>query len=138
MRVFIRAIGSFTIIALTACGAVFPVNADSHEAVWRDVEGYAIASCLTYQKQPYLKDQGDGWASVIVQRSKGDISVLTAVATAVKNEVNKGNMVVIRNETGPARDKVLPIQYCFEIPDAPSVHAAIARAVKKLKSSYKK
>ena len=30
--------------------------------VQRDVEGYAVASCLTNQAEPYLKDQGDAWA----------------------------------------------------------------------------
>jgi hypothetical protein len=36
--------------------------------VLRDVEGYVIASCLAQQSEPYLKDQGDGWASVVIQR----------------------------------------------------------------------
>lgn len=136
-RCYIRAINSYTIVVLSACSTALPINATAHESVWRDVQGYAIASCLTFQKQAYLKDQGDGWASVIVQRSKGDINALTAVAAVVKKEVAKGDMAIIRNENGPAQDKALPVEYCFEIIHTPSVSSAIKRAVKKLKPSYK-
>lgn len=132
-----RASLSYALVVLTACSTIIPISAGAHEAARQDVEAYAIASCLTYQSQPYLKDQGDGWASVIVQRSKGNFQVFTAVAAAVKKEMSKGNMAVIRNETGPARDKALPIEYCFEIPNSPAVHAAIKQAVKKLEKSYK-
>jgi len=103
--------------------------------VQRDVEGYAIASCLSAQDQPYLKDQGDGWASVIIQRGKGGLDIITAVAVAVKAELAKGNMAVVRTETGPTKE--LPVLYCGEIIDVPSVKVAINRAVKKLASSYR-
>jgi hypothetical protein len=116
--------------------ATLPANTVANNAVRRDVEGYAIASCLFYQQQPYLKDQGDGWASAIVQRSKGDINALTAVGAAVKAEVAKGDMAVIRSETSPTGDETLPIEYCFEIIDSPSVNAAIESAIKKLSASY--
>jgi hypothetical protein len=111
--------------------------AQARSAVQRDVEGYAIASCLSAQDQPYLKDQGDGWASVIVQRAKGGLDIMTAVAAAVKAELAKGNMAVIRSETGPTKEKPLPVLYCGEIIDVPSVKVAINRAVKKLASSYR-
>lgn len=111
--------------------------AQARSAVQRDVEGYAIASCLSAQDQPYLKDQGDGWASVIIQRAKGGLDIMTAVAVAVKAELAKGNMAVVRSETGPTKDKPLPVLYCGEIIDVPSVKVAINRAVKKLASSYR-
>jgi len=109
--------------------------AQARSAVQRDVEGYAIASCLSAQDQPYLKDQGDGWASVIIQRGKGGLDIITAVAVAVKAELAKGNMAVVRTETGPTKE--LPVLYCGEIIDVPSVKVAINRAVKKLASSYR-
>jgi hypothetical protein len=105
--------------------------------VQRDVEGYAIASCLAAQDQPYLKDQGDGWASVIIQRGKGGLDIITAVAVAVKAELAKGDMAVVRSETGPTKEKPLPVLYCGEIIDVPSVKVAINRAVKKLAPSYR-
>src|SRR3989442_2321369 len=65
-------------MALLACGLVIAgCTPDTNPAggtrtqVQRDVESYAIASCLTQQAEPYLKDQGDAWASVIVQRMHG-------------------------------------------------------------------
>lgn len=124
-------------MTLSACVATVPTRSIANDAVRRDVESYAIASCLTYQQKAFLKDQGDSWASAIVQRSKGDINELTSVAEVVKAEVAKGNMVVIRNETGPAPDKALPVAYCFEILNTPSVHTAVEQAIKKLAASYK-
>ena len=67
-----------------------------HDTIQQDMEGYAIASCLTYQASSYLQDQGDAWASVIVQRMKGGIDVLPDLSEAVKKEVSKGEMAVIR------------------------------------------
>lgn len=104
--------------------------------VVRDVEGYAIASCLVNQSQPYLEDQGDAWASVIVQRMKGDLEVFAGVAEQVKLETAKGDMAVVRNEAEPGADKALPVLYCSEIIDKPSVRAAIQKAVAALTPSY--
>ena len=125
-----RFAGCLVLVTLSACMATIPARAIANDAVRRDVESYAIASCLTYQQEAFLKDQGDGWASAIVQRSKGDINDLTAVAEVVKDEVAKGNMVVIRNEDGRAPDKALPVAYCFEILDTLSVHTAVEQAIK--------
>lgn len=97
----------------------------------RDIEGYAIASCFTNQSQPYLKDQGDAWAAVIVQRMNGNLEALAAIAEEVKRENAKGNMAVIRNEGGSEKDKSLPVLYCGEIIDRPAVRAAIQKAVVK-------
>lgn len=137
-HVYGRVAGYVFSITLMACAAALPAKANAYDSVRRDVESYAIASCLTYQQQPYLKDQGDGWASAIIQRAKSDINALTGVAAAVKTEVAKGGMAVIPNEVGPARDKSLPIAYCFEILDSPVIHTAVEKAIKKLAVSYKK
>ena len=120
---------------LLAVTIVDPAGARS--ALQRDVEDYAVASCLASQDQAYLKDQGDGWASVIVQRAKGDLEPLKAVAAAVKTELAKGNMPVIRSETEPGKGKALPVLYCNEMIDAPAVRAAIDAAMRKLAVSYR-
>jgi hypothetical protein len=104
--------------------------------VLRDVEGYATASCLVNQAQPYLKDQGDAWASVVVQRMKGDLGVLAGIAEQVRLEIAKGEMAVVRDEATPGGDKALPVLYCSELVDRPAVRAAIQKAVATLKSSY--
>jgi hypothetical protein len=109
----------------------------SRPEVIRDAEGYAIASCLTYQAQPDLKAQGDAWASVIVQRMKGSLDALTGIAEQVKRESAKGNMAVIRDESGRGKDKELPVLYCSEMIDTPSVRAAIQKAVTELDPSYR-
>ena len=81
----------------------------------KDIEGYAIASCLTYQESPYLQDQGDAWASVIVQRMEGSIDILSEISEIIKEEVSKGEMAVVRSESANDKDKVLPVLYCNEI-----------------------
>lgn len=123
--------------SLNACAATPIAATNGRDAARRDVESYAIASCLSYQKQPYLKDQGDAWASAVIQRSKGELDDFTAVAEAVKTEVAKGNMEVIRVETGPEHEKALPVAYCYDLLQTPSVHVAVENAVNKLINSYK-
>ena len=66
--------------AVAGCSANAKTIGAPRPEVLRDVEGYAIASCLTNQTQPYLMDQGDAWASVIVQRMKGNLEVLAGIA----------------------------------------------------------
>jgi hypothetical protein len=70
------------LLALLAAGCTTKTDTvgSPRPAVVRDVEGYAIASCLVNQFEPYLKDQGDAWASVIVQRMKGDLEVFGDLA----------------------------------------------------------
>lgn len=123
-------------LALPACFAEPTATMRGQEAVKRDVEAYAIASCLTYQQQPFLKDQGDGWASAIIQRFKGELDDLIAVAAVVKMEVSKGDMVIIPDETSPEREMALPIAYCVDILNALSVHAAVRKSINKLEKFY--
>lgn len=122
--------------AVVGCSPKVVTMGVPRPAVVRDVEGYAIASCLVSQAQPYLKDQGDAWASVIIQRMKGDLEVLTALAEQVKQESVQGEMAVIRDESAPGKDKELPVLYCGEIIDKPAVRAAIQNAVSALSTAY--
>ncbi len=127
------------LLGLTAVGCatrVGTIGAPRPE-VLRDVEGYAIATCLVNQPQSYLKDQGDAWASVIVQRMKGNLDVFAGIAEHVKRENAKGGMAVIRDEAEAGKDKALPVLYCSEIIDSPSVRAAIQKAVTDLNPSYR-
>ncbi|MDD4880188.1 MAG: hypothetical protein PHR30_04115 [Gallionellaceae bacterium] len=126
------------LLSLVVAGCTARINTigASRPEVLRDVEGYAVASCLANQTQPYLKDQGDAWASVIVQRMKGRLDVLASISEQVKRESAKGEMAVIRDDVGPAKDKTLPVLYCGEIIDRPSVRAEIQKAVAELNPSY--
>lgn len=132
MRIALLLLG----LAIAGCATKVDTTSSPRPAVVRDVEGYAIASCLVNQSQPYLKDQGDAWASVIVQRMKGDLEVFAAVAEQVKLETAKGGMAVVRNEAEAGSDKALPVLYCSEIIDEPAVRAAIQKAVAVLTPSY--
>lgn len=130
-------------MALLACGLVIAgCTPDTNPAggartqVQRDVESYAIASCLTQQTEPYLKDQGDAWASVVVQRMHGDIEVLAGIAEQVQRENTNGDMAVMRDETRPRQGKPLPVLHCGEVIDRPAVRAAIQKAIAALRPSY--
>ena len=91
----------------------------------RDVESYAIAACLGQQPSPFLKDQGDGWASNIVQRSDVNLPLFRKLDTTVKAEVARGHMATVIVDSPPMTVKRLPIQYCAEIIDSPNVSHAI-------------
>ena len=132
----IRIVILLSALAAAGCAPQTDTLGSPRPAVVRDVEGYAIASCLAGQSEPYLKDQGDAWASVIVQRMKGDLEVFTGVAEQVKLETAKGEMAVVRNEAGPGPDKALPVLYCGEIIDKPAVRAAIQKAAAALNPAY--
>lgn len=130
-------------MALLACGLVIAgCTPDTNPAggartqVQRDVESYAIASCLTQQAEPYLKDQGDAWASVVVQRMHGDIETLAGIAEQVQRENTNGDMAVMRDETRPRQGKPLPVLHCGEVIDRPAVRAAIQKAIAALRPSY--
>lgn len=124
-------------LGVGACSASPALSVD-RDPVARDVEGYAIATCLIAQDSAYLKDQGDGWASNIVQRGSGDIEIFTALATAVRAEAAGGTMPMARDEAAPMTPKPLPVQYCAEIIDTPRVRQAISTAVRKLSPAYRK
>jgi hypothetical protein len=130
-------IAACLIVAAAIGAATLVTHVQARTAVQRDVESYAVASCLAAQDQPYLKDQGDGWASAIIQRSKGRLDIFTSVAAAVKAELAKGHTAVIRSESGEAKDKLVPVMSCGEIIDSLSVHDAIDKAVKKLIPYYR-
>ncbi|WP_044560954.1 hypothetical protein [Azospirillum sp. B4] len=98
----------------------------------RDVEGYAIATCLVAQDQPYLKDQGYGWGEAIVQGRGRDPEALAPVTAAVTAALAKGDMPVARDESNPQQGKALPVLYCGEIIDKPTVRAAITQVVANL------
>ena len=71
-----RAVFLLLAILVGSCGEKAETLGAPRQQVLRDVEGYVVASCLAYQSQPYLKDQGDASSSVIVQRMKGGPDVL--------------------------------------------------------------
>ena len=106
--------------------------------VLRDVEGFAIASCLASQSTAYLKRQGDAWASAIIQRGKGDVEVLGALQAVVERELSTYPMDVAPNESEPGTTMTLELMYCGEIVDRPAVRRAIGRAVSKLKPAYRR
>jgi hypothetical protein len=105
--------------------------------VQRDVEGYAVASCLMKQKEPLLKDQGALWADGIVQRSHGNIEDFRSVADAVDAEVAQKPVPQARRESDPTHSASVPVPFCAEIIDDPPVRAAIDKAVRKLTPAYR-
>ncbi len=106
--------------------------------VQRDVEGYAVASCLMKQSEAYLRDQGALWADAIVQRSHGDIEAFRGVADAVAAAVARKPVPFARREGDPMHSAPVPVPFCAEIIDDPPVRAAIDQAVKKLTPAYRR
>lgn len=131
-----RAYASAIFIAAVACFSTNAQADSTRSALQRDVQAYAIASCLSYQPQPYLHQQGEAWASVIIQRSKGNLDAFASIAKQVKLELGKAEMAWARNELGPDKDQALPVLYCYEISDKPSLRAVLQKAMQTLKPFY--
>lgn len=112
------------------------IAAHARTDLQRDVEGYASAACLSRQPQPFLRAQGDAWASTIVQRGRGGIAPLRVVADSVAAEVKRAPVATIRDEEHPMQPMAVPVLFCAEIIDRPRVRAAIDLAVGRLGNAY--
>lgn len=127
----------YAALALLASTIACSAAAAPRSRLQRDVEGYAMAACLFAQPDAFLKDQGDAWASNIIQRGHGELEEYTKLGAVVKAEVGRGGMAVI--VLSPlAEPKRLPIQYCAEVLDRPPVRTAIDAAIKRMAASYRR
>ena len=108
-------------------------------ALRRPVEGYAFAACLVAQDSAYLKEQGHGWGAVVLERSRGGLESLTALAAAVRSEAARTPMAVMHKD-GPVSEPPvpLPILFCAELLQAPVVRAAKLRAMRRLRFAYRR
>ena len=124
---------------LAACSATNAAPAaGGRTRLQRDVESYAVITCLGLQDQAYLKEQSGGWASNLLQRSKGGIEDFTPIGTAVQAEIAKGGMAMVIVESPPMTELLLPVQFCTEIVDKPGVRAAIDAAAGRLAADYRR
>ena len=94
---------------LTGCAGIPANPGPDRSALQHDLECYAIASCLALQAEPYLQDQGDAWASVIIQRRQGGIEAFAQLADSVRQEASLVDMMVMRDEMQPDKMKSLPL-----------------------------
>jgi hypothetical protein len=117
--------------------------------VQRDVEGYAISSCLMNLKQKvgiisaqdtaFLNQQGQHGVNIIIQRGEGDVETLFMVGRLVQATMATMPVTQVQGD-GPMdeRSHHAAIFYCAEIIDVPKVRASIDTAIAKLRSAYKK
>ena len=102
------------------------------------VEGYAIATCLVEQSEPYLKDQGDAGR-------RSSFNGPTARSSCFARCRRRSNQRSRRESRQPFVRKVIrsiskpvPVLYCAEIIDEAPVRAAIDGAIKKLTPAYRR
>jgi hypothetical protein len=118
-------IALFAVLASASC-------ATSRSAVGAgmlDAEGYAIASCLSKQKESLLQQQGGGWASVIIERGSVTLDNMRVIDDSVRHAVAKGGILVVHDESSPSGDAPLPVLYCVQIGNDLSVRKAIDAAM---------
>lgn len=116
--------------------AVCTHEAYARSPLQRDVEGYAVATCLARQPSPYLKQQANGWGSAIVQRGHGGLEPLRAVAAAVVRELAHTPVPMARDEEHPMQPTSMPVQFCAEIIDRPAVRQVIDTTLTRLGPAY--
>lgn len=112
-------------------------SAAPREQLRKDVEGYAIATCLSKQASPEIRDQGDAWASAIVQRGRGEVEDWQPLVAAVDAAIRRTPMLVIKGDASVVEaSKPISIAYCSELIDQRDVNRAIENAIRKMKSRY--
>jgi hypothetical protein len=122
-----------TLLALVSCGGSAFFAQAAGTSLDRELEEYATVACLIAQKDDeYLKDQGYRWSAIVVQGRGFPLDVLAPVNAAVKGQLAKGDMVIVRDEASPTGSKALPLVFCSRIVDFPKVRAAIGAAATKL------
>lgn len=121
------------IVGVAAIGFAMPVKSAPRSQVERDVQGYAVAACLTQQKETYLREQGDGWGSVIINRGFGNVEDWQPLIAAVAAEIERTPPMVVH---GDGNDKEMPIAYCAEIVDQPDVNEVIGQTIDKMAPAY--
>ncbi len=98
----------------------------------RDINSYAIASCYTFLTNPYLMDQGDAFASAVLQRSQLDPVELAGLIEAVRTFSKENALPVIRSESLVDEDKTLPVLFCSEV----IYDSAVKVEIGKLRTDY--
>ncbi len=123
----------FVLIVMTAAMAGCSMHSASlsniNQQVLRDIESYAIASCFCNQADRYLKQQGDAWASAIIQRTNITLETLASVSAQIDKYTGSGQTAVVRSEVPGEKDKSLPLLFCYEIIEKAEIRAAIQGAV---------
>ncbi len=109
---------------------------ETTSAVREELAHYATASCFAFQRDAYLKDQGQRWAGAIVQNASGAIEPWAPVADAVKRELARSG-VAQGQDDGPRSPTIpLPVMTCGRIAAAPAVRRAIDAAATALSQTY--
>jgi hypothetical protein len=115
-------------MAMIAAAGLAAPGAAQRATLARHAEHYALASCLTEQAEPYLKEQGYGLGAIVDNRAGGAADRFAGVRTAVAAELKRRPMAVIRGDGPVGAEKRMPIAHCVDVVDAPGVRAAIGRA----------
>lgn len=105
-------------------------DADASGATRRDAEDYAIATCLTAQSSPYLRDQGFGLGAIVVERAGGAVDRWAGLVKAVKAELAGRPMLTIHGDGPVGVEKAMPVAQCLQLLRAPRVMRAIDTALR--------
>lgn len=123
-------IGLSDTLALAALIASVTVGTEASGATRRDAEDYAIATCLTTQSSPYLRDQGFGLGAIVVGRTGGNVERWAGLVKAVKAELAGRPMLTIHGDGPVGVEKAMPVAQCLQLLRAPRVMRAIDTALR--------
>ncbi len=107
------------------------------------VEGFAMAYCLRSlgskglpePEARVMREQGDRWAQVVVERSSGDITLFFAMMPALDAAIASAPMAFVKDEA-KAGSAPAPVYFCAEIIRQPGVANAMAEARDALAPAY--
>jgi len=127
---------SIALIVLLFSGG--SAQAKARSALDRDLDDYAISTCLLETDNTALKEQGGRWAGAIVQRSHGPIEAFSLIADAVRAEIKEKGFAQ-GHDDGPIASGAIamPMLTCGEMTDQPKVAHAMSKAKAALRRHYR-
>ncbi|WP_301751584.1 hypothetical protein [uncultured Erythrobacter sp.] len=110
---------------------------DSH------VAGFAMAYCLRTlgnkglpeREAQVLREQGERWNQVVVEQSRGDITLFFAMVPVIDAAMSATPMAQVKDEAN-AGSLPAPVFYCAEILRQPAVSEVMADTRASLAAAY--
>jgi hypothetical protein len=131
------------LVAANACAVPRPGAASSAALLDEHVHGFAMAYCLRKvadrglpeAEAKVLREQGNRWGQVLVERSRGDYTLFFVIMPALDAALAETPMAMVK-AGDTAGSETAPLFHCDQLLRQPAVMRAMARARASLAPAY--
>ncbi|THV25499.1 hypothetical protein [Peteryoungia ipomoeae] len=128
-------IRSVLLVATAAGLGTTPSWAEPRADVTRDVQGIAVATCLTRQSDPVLKEQGEGWLQMLSERAKAQPEDWKDLSDTIDAALAEAMVPVVMGDK-PGEERPMPLILCAELTDDPIVARQVDLLIERLRPAY--